>query len=371
MIMFDFLQIYEDEVIKRGFKEDPEQLKLASALNDLAQNLLSKKQEKRTLASLIRKKKKSLNHGVYIYGPVGRGKSFVTDLFFEKLPLQKKARTHFHQFMLSVHEFIHAQKGRADLNQAIPLFARDLKSKAQILCFDEFHVTDVADAMILGRLFNAIWDEGISIVTTSNWAPDTLYKNGIQRDRFLPFIEKIKTDMSVVSLENDTDYRMKHLFNIERYVYPLGPHTKHHMDKTFSLLIDGKEPESKILKIKGHDFFVPQYEGSIARFGYKDIIQKNYAAADFIELCKVFSTIMIDDIPALSPEQRDEAKRLMTLIDTMYEYKINLIASAAVSPEKIYSEGTLAFEFQRTVSRIMEMMTNEYVALHTKEQKAG
>lgn len=360
------LEIYHEEVTRLGYKQDPLQIHAIEALGALRHRL-----EAEAGSSAIISKVRSLfgqktpsPDGVYIFGPVGCGKSFMMDLFFKYLDRADKKRVHFHEFMLSVHDFAHQHRAEFSMNEALPRFATAFSKQCKILCFDEFHVTDIADAMILKRLFTELWARGVVMVSTSNWAPDDLYKDGLQRDLFLPFIDILKDKSHVLDMHGGTDYRQEKIRDKKRYFWPLDDYAHGEMNQIFDVLAQGDVVESKVLKIKGHDFKIPQAAGQVARFQAHDLINKNYAAIDFLKLADHFSAIMIDNMPKLKDYETDLAKRFMVLIDALYDKGVHLIISAAVAPEKLYQEGRLAFEFERTVSRLREMQSKDYISKH-------
>ncbi|NYZ16315.1 cell division protein ZapE [Azospirillum sp. RWY-5-1] len=304
--------------------------------------------------------------GLYMYGGVGRGKSMLMDLFFETAPVERKRRVHFHEFMLEVHERIHqhreATRGQAkDADDAIPELARRLADEAWLLCFDEFHVTNIADAMILGRLFTSLFELGVVVVATSNWPPDQLYKDGLQRDLFLPFIALLKEKLDVLALEGPVDYRLDRLSGKPVYHWPLGPATDERMREVFAGLTDGVPACPTHLLVHGRRVDIERAAKGVAWVNFWDLCGKPFGAADYIALATHYHTVLIDEIPKMSDERRNEAKRFMTLIDELYEHKVNVVAAADAPPERLYPEGTHAFEFERTVSRLMEMQSEDYL----------
>ncbi|AWK87610.1 cell division protein ZapE [Azospirillum thermophilum] len=306
--------------------------------------------------------------GLYLYGGVGRGKSMLMDLFFETAPVEKKRRVHFHEFMLEVHERIHqyrqSGKGKAGgADDSLPELARALADEAWLLCFDEFHVTNVVDAMILGRLFTNLFDLGVVVVATSNWPPDMLYKDGLQRELFLPFIALLKEKLDVLSLEGPTDYRLDRLQGMPIYHWPLGAESDARMKEAFAALTGGQPGECTHLLVQGRRVDIERAAKGVAWVDFWDLCGKPFGAADYLAIATHFHTVLIDDVPTMKDERRNEAKRFMTLIDALYEHKVNVVIAAEGPPERLYPEGTHAFEFERTVSRLMEMQSEDYLKL--------
>lgn len=308
-------------------------------------------------------------HGLYIWGPVGRGKSMLMDLFFADAPVAKKRRVHFHEFMLEVHERLHrrreklASEGAPPEADTIPPIAREIAEATRLLCFDEFQVTNIADAMILGRLFETLFDQGITVIATSNRAPDDLYKGGLQRDRFLPFIDLVKQRLEILELGGDHDYRMDRLRNFDVYLTPLGAWANAKLDEAFRALAAGADGEPRVLRAQGRDVDVPRAAPGVAMAHYLDWCAKPMGAADFLCIASNFHTVILADIPRMGPDSQDKAARFVTMIDEFYEKKVKFICSAATAPAGLYVDGDGAFEFQRTVSRLMEMQSPEYLAL--------
>lgn len=306
--------------------------------------------------------------GLYIYGGVGRGKSMLMDLFFDQIPLKAKLRVHFHEFMQNVHENIHIWRqaykaGTAKGDEPIGPVARKLLGKNILLCFDEFHVTDITDAMILGRLFDAFYEMGVVIIATSNRHPDDLYENGLNRQLFVPFIERLKDNMEVLVLDGAHDYRLERISGGDVFHSPLGKKADKAMQASWERLTNQKTGTPEHLQMKGRELFVPQSAMGVARFDFKDICDKALGPADYLRIAHHYHTVMIDNIPTLTSAERNQAKRFVTLIDALYESKVKLIVSSAGEAENIYQEGDGKFEFERTVSRLMEMRSKEYLAL--------
>ncbi len=247
------------------------------------------------------------------------------------------------------------------MDNLIPLYAKHVASTMRVLCFDEFHVTDVADAMILSRLFTALLDLGVVVVATSNWPPDRLYEGGLQRERFLPFIDLIKTSMTVVHLDSPTDYRSKALQDLETYLYPLNAATKGRAEYFFQKLSDSKPIEIMTVRVKGRDLKI-QTAGGVARFSFSALCEQPHGAEDYLKIAELFHTIFIEDIPKMGYDRRNETKRLMTLIDVLYDHKKRVVITAEASPDKIYYGPDYKFEFERTISRLNEMQSSSYTS---------
>ncbi|MEP9376563.1 cell division protein ZapE [Aquabacter sp. CN5-332] len=307
--------------------------------------------------------------GLYIYGQVGRGKTMLMDLFFACAPVRDKRRAHFHEFMADVHERIfqerEAQKrgARKGVDPLQPV-ADELAKEAKLLCFDEFHVTDIADAMILGRLFQKLFAEGVVVVATSNVAPKDLYAGGLNRALFLPFIGMIEERMEVLNLDARTDYRMEKLSGFPVWYEPLGPQSTAALDRAFETLVGPGGARPGEIAMKGRVIPVPACGNGTGRFAFADLCEKPLGATDYLKISRTFHTLVLDDIPILDGDRRNEAKRFISLIDTLYDGAVKLVASAAAEPEQLYlgTEGAEAFEWARTVSRLHEMRSSDYLA---------
>jgi len=310
--------------------------------------------------------------GVYIWGGVGRGKSMLMDLFFDHAPVAHKRRVHFHAFMQDVHERIFQWRQREKAGEVkggdpIPPVARSLAKEAALLCFDEFQVQDIADASILGRLFTQLFELGVVVVATSNIAPDDLYADGLNRQRLLPFIALVKDRMDVVHLDSATDYRLDRLMGLPVYYTPADAAAHAALDEAFKHLTDHTRGEPQVLSLKGRALHVPEAMHGVARFSFSDLCAKPLGAADYLKIAQCFHTVLIDDVPVMGPERRNEAKRFVTLIDALYEGKTKLILSADAEPQNLYAKGDGAFAFERTVSRLMEMQSVDYMALRAAD----
>jgi cell division protein ZapE len=299
--------------------------------------------------------------GLYLCGPVGRGKSMLMDLFFAAVPHDRKRRVNFHAFMLEVHDRIERER-RTRTRDPIGKVAADLAREATLLCFDEFQVDNIADAMILARLFTALFDEGVVVVATSNRAPDELYERGLHRDRFLPFIDLLKHRLYVLELDSGRDYRLARMAGKPVYFTPLDECARQSLAVAFAELTDEAAPAPATLAVKGRKLHVPRAARNVAWFGFADLCAQPLAAPDYLAIAERFAAVIVEGIPRLLPEQRNEARRFSILVDTLYEARTLLIASAEVRPEQVYTAGDGTVEFQRTVSRLIEMQSAGYVA---------
>lgn len=316
--------------------------------------------------------------GLYVHGSVGRGKTMLMDMFFNIAPVEKKRRCHFHEFMADVHNRVHAHRqklknGETKQADPIPPVAAQILEEAELLCFDEFNVTDIADAMILARLFTELFAHGCTLVTTSNVVPDNLYKDGLNRGLFLPFVDLLKGHVQVVTLDSPTDYRMEKIRSLPVYVTPLGDAADAAMERAWQQLVNGQAVAPTEIQMKGRSIHVPRSAGRIARFSFSDLCEKPLGASDFLAIAARFDTVFIDHIPLLDANKRNETKRFIILIDALYDHTVRVIASAAAMPEELLvtRKGTEGFEFDRTASRLFEMRSADYLALHNEKREAA
>lgn len=313
--------------------------------------------------------------GLYVWGGVGRGKSMLMDLFFNEAPVQMKKRVHFHEFMAQVHDRLDTWRTMDDRqrrrspwrvksagNDPIPPVARQIAAEARLLCFDEFQVTQIADAMILGRLFASLFDLGITVVATSNRHPDDLYRNGINRELFLPFIDRLKAHCDILELSAIRDYRLDRLTAAPVWYAPTGPESTEALDQAWQRLTCGAEPRQMHLIVKGRQLEIPRAAAGVARFTFGQLCGMPLGPLDYLAIAESFHTVLLENIPRLSPDRRNEAARFVSLVDALYEARVKLVASAEASPDKLYPSGDGAFEFERTASRLFEMRSVDYLS---------
>ncbi len=350
-------QAYEAELAARGYTSDPAQLRAVEALERCAREW-SQYKDKRSNAI-----KKLINHpdiprGVYMYGGVGRGKSFLMDCFFNAVPLKRKTRLHFHEFMREVHrELAHMQ---GTVNPLDVLGAR-IAERYKLICFDEFHVADITDAMILHRLLQSMFDHGVGFVTTSNFKPDDLYPDGLHRDRILPAIDLLNGKLEVINVDNGTDYRRRTLERVKLYHSPLGREADAEMDAAFSALAECQD-EAPVLSIEHREIHARRKAGGVVWFDFRALCGGPRSQNDYLEIASQFHTVLLSDVPQMSVNMASEARRFTWLVDVLYDRRVKLILSAAVPPEALYMQGPLSHEFPRTVSRLNEMQSAEFMA---------
>ena len=359
-------------VASGALERDPAQLKLVKALDRLVQDLGRRRRASKgsALGWLFGRKDDEAGppKGLYIWGSVGRGKTMLMDLFHDAAPAPKR-RAHFHGFMADVHERIHAHRqavkaGQAKGDDPILPVAEALAREATLLCFDEFTVTDIADAMILGRLFSALFRHGVTIVATSNVEPDRLYEGGLNRALFLPFLDELESRVDILRLDARTDFRLEKLGGGGVYHMPADTKAEAALDAAFKALTGKAKGRSAIIRVKGREVSVPEEAGGVARFAFPDLCERPLGASDYMALARTFHTLIVSGIPMMDETKRNEAKRFITLIDTLYDAHVNLIVSAAAEANALYTArgGREAFEFERTASRLIEMRSEAYLA---------
>jgi cell division protein ZapE len=362
---------YRALVSSGAIEPDAAQAEAAEAFSSLGQRLASYKPVRKQglLGRLFNDKNGGPPRGLYIYGEVGRGKTMLMDLFFQHSPIEHKRRAHFHEFMAEVHERIfgfrqNIARGEIADGDVIALTASAIFDEAWLLCFDEFHVTDIADAMILGRLFSKLFELGTVVVATSNVAPEDLYKGGLNRALFLPFITQIAEHMDVLQLNARTDFRLEKLTGVTMWLVPADRSADAALDKAWAKMTGNAPCKPREISIKGRVLHVPCSAHGVARFSFAEICEVPLAASDYLRLAHDYHTILIDHIPVMDYDERNAAKRFIALIDTLYDNAVKLMASAAADPMSLYvaTEGSEANEFKRTSSRLIEMSSESYLA---------
>jgi cell division protein ZapE len=349
---------YEAELAARGYASDPAQLRAIDALERCATQWAAYKgRRSNAFKKLINRP--PIPRGVYMHGGVGRGKSFLMDCFFNAVPLKRKVRLHFHEFMREVHRELLDLQGTANPLDAL---GKRIAKRYRLICFDEFHVADITDAMILHRMLVALFENGVGFVTTSNFLPGALYPNGLHRDRILPAIELLKTHLEVINVDNGTDYRRRTLEQARLYHSPLGSQADAEMTETFNRLAVSHD-ENSVLKIESRQIQARRKAGGVVWFDFKALCGGPRSQNDYLEIATQFHTVLLSDVPHMPVRMASEARRFTWLVDVLYDRRVKLIMSAAVSPEALYTEGPLVHEFPRTVSRLNEMQSMEFLAL--------
>jgi cell division protein ZapE len=365
-----FLGQYEALIASGAIEADAAQREVAQAFGDLEQKLSDYKPARKQglFGRLFGDKDNGPPRGLYVHGEVGRGKTMLMDLFFQACPVEHKRRAHFHEFMAEVHERIYGfrqqiARGEIPDNDVIALTATAIFEQAWLLCFDEFHVTDIADAMILGRLFARLFELGTVVVATSNVAPEDLYKGGLNRALFLPFIAQITEHMTVLRLDARTDFRLEKLAGVKMWLVPADAAAGAALDKAWAKMTGNAPCRSRDIPIKGRTLHVPCSSHGVARFPFAELCEQPLAASDYLRLARDYHTIMIDRVPVMDYGERNAAKRFITLIDTLYDNGVKLMASAAADPLSLYlaTDGVEANEFKRTSSRLIEMGSESYL----------
>src|SRR6266481_6320864 len=372
---------YQSLVASGAIESDAAQAEAAEAFADLEARLANYRPGRKQglLGRLFADKDEAPPRGLYIHGEVGRGKTMLMDLFFQHSLVEHKRRAHFYEFMTEVQERIYGfrqniARGEIADGDVIALTAASIFDEAWLLCFDEFHVTDIADAMILGRLFSKLFELGTVMVATSNVAPDDLYEGGLNRALFLPFIAQIVDHMDVMRLNARTDFRLEKLVGVKMWLVPADRDADAALDKAWVKMTGNAKCKPRDISIKGRTLHVPCSADGVARFSFADICEKPLAASDYLRLAHDYHTIMIDRIPVMDYAHRNAAKRFIALIDTLYDNAVKLMASASADPQSLYlaTEGNEANEFKRTSSRLIEMSSRSYLALpHGRKDSAA
>ncbi|MFY0611687.1 MAG: AFG1 family ATPase [Hyphomicrobiaceae bacterium] len=357
--------LYEERIRDSGLTRDPAQIEIAARFDTLATALNKWRPSSRGLFGMFNGNAGAAPKGLYVHGGVGRGKTMLMDLFFDHVPFKSKRRLHFHEFMAETHDRI-SDARQASKGDPIPAVATAIAAQGRLLCFDEFHVTDIADAMILGRLFQALFADGIVLIATSNVEPRELYKNGLNRNLFVPFIKMLEANLDVLHLDAAEDYRMLKLAGRPLYFTPADPSAREQMDEIWQSLTGVDSGETAELVVKGRRVIVPEAASGVARFDFKDLCEAALGANDYLSIARTYHTVLIDNIPELGPARRNEARRFINLIDTLYDAKVGLAVSAATEVDSIYKEGDGQFLFERTTSRLIEMRSAAYLAARSE-----
>ena len=353
---------YQQLLAQRGYHSDPAQLRAVAALQR-CQTEWADYKARRSNALTKMVVRPPIPRGVYMYGGVGRGKSFLMDCFFNAVPLTRKTRLHFHEFMREVHRELQDLKGTAD---PLDELGRRIARRYRLICFDEFHIADVTDAMILHRLLRALFLNRVSIVTTSNFHPDELYPNGLHRDRVLPAIELLKEKLEVINVDAGTDYRQISLQHLQLYHTPLSEQTEAALAQAFDELAEAQD-EDATLHIEQRSLQARRRAGGVVWFDFKSLCGGPRSQNDYLELATQFHTLILSGVPEMSPRLASEARRFTWLIDVLYDRRVKLFMSAEVPAHALYTEGPMAHEFPRTVSRLQEMQSAQYLALERRE----
>lgn len=355
-------QAYQAELAAKGFSADPAQLRAVAALQRCADDWAAYKAKRsNALKKLLHKPE--IPKGVYMYGGVGRGKSFLMDCFFNNVPIKRKVRLHFHEFMREVHRELNILQGTQNPLDAL---GAKIAKRYKLICFDEFHVSGITDAMILYRLLVALFDNGVGFITTSNFVPDELYPNGLHRERILPAIALLNERMQIVNVDNGTDYRRRTLEQVQLYHCPLGAQADAAMQQAFDRLASGPD-EKPVFTIESRHIAALRRSGKTIWFDFRELCGGPRSQNDYLEIASQFHTVLLSNVPFMPVNMASPARRFTWLIDVFYDRRVKLILSAAVPPEQLYTEGPLAHEFPRTVSRLNEMQSQEFLDLPWRE----
>ena len=359
-------ELYLATLAERGFKSDPAQLRALDSLERCENEWIAYKARRGNVVTKLLLRP-PIPRGVYMHGGVGRGKSFLMDCFFQSVPLTRKTRLHFHEFMREVHRELQELKGTVD---PLDELGKRIARRFRLICFDEFHVADVTDAMILHRLLAALFANRVAIVTTSNFHPDGLYPNGLHRDRILPAIDMLKAELEVINVDDGTDYRQHTLQQARLYLSPADAAAESSLQTTFSELAEVRD-QNPLLHIEHRELRALRRAGGVVWFDFRTLCGGPRSQNDYLEIAQQFHTLLLSNVPQMQPRLASEARRFTLLVDVLYDRRVKLIVSAAVPAEQLYTEGPLVHEFSRTVSRLQEMQSTEYLALERRDVDTG
>ena len=352
------IEFYQQELETRGYQSDPAQLRAVERLQQCEDEWIAYKEIR---SNNLKKKifKPDLPRGLYLWGGVGRGKSFLMDCFYAASPLEKKIRIHFHEFMREVHRELHELSGLAD---PLDELAKRISNRYRLICFDEFHINDIADAMILYRLLTALFEDRVQFVMTSNYRPDQLYPNGLHRDRLLPAIKLLEDKLDVLNVDAGNDYRRVQMAQVEAYLTPVNANTQATLGQMFQTLIGNqREINRPVLNIESRELRPLHMADGVVWFDFQALCCGPRSQNDYLEIAKQFHTVILSGVPYMPPRMTNEARRFIWLIDVLYDHKIKLIISAEVPAPDLYTEGQITAEFSRTVSRLIEMQSRDYL----------
>ena len=351
--------LYERECARLGYQRDPVQERVVAHLDDLRERLLAPQPKGGLLKGLLSRKEHQLQKGLYIWGGVGRGKTWLMDLFFHTLPFKERQRSHFHRFMQTVHDELKKHRDRAD---PLELIAEKIARKTRIICFDEFFVSDIADAMLLGNLFRGLFERGVTLVATSNVPPDDLYKEGLQRARFLPAIKLLKENTQIVHVDSKTDYRLRLLERATTWFDSRDAKTATALVNLFESMAGEPGAVDATLTLNHRRLHAKRHAGDVIWFTFKELCDGPRGQADYIEIARCYHTVFVTDIPSLGVESENQTRRFITMIDEFYDRAVKVIVSAERPVTELYHGAKLKFEFERTQSRLIEMQSQQYLA---------
>jgi len=351
--------LYERECARLGYRRDPVQERVVALLDNLRERLLAPQPKTGLFGGLLSRKERQLEKGLYIWGGVGRGKTWLMDLFYQTLTFKERQRSHFHRFMQSVHDELKKHKDNAD---PLELIADKIANKTRVICFDEFFVSDIADAMLLGTLFGALFERGVTLVATSNVPPDDLYKEGLQRARFLPAIKLLKENTQVVHVDSKTDYRLRLLEKATTWFDSHDAETTAALEALFEAMAGEPGAVDATLTLNHRRLHAKRHAGDVIWFTFKELCDGPRGQADYIEIARCYHTVFVSDIPVLDVQSENQARRFITMIDEFYDRGVKVIVSADKPVTDLYHGAKLKFEFERTQSRLIEMQSQEYLA---------